>query len=88
MTAYFRAIPLILCLGLSGCVVGDGVAHVVKLVDRGTNGGSSSTPAPASPRAVASAPAAPQPEAPPAPMAAPRDDIKVEELAPPPFISR
>jgi len=77
----------VLCLPLltTGCFVGDGVAHVVKLAGKSYGSSNDDVPAPASQPAPAAA-AAPAPEDPsPAPMpaAAPRDTIRVEELPPP-----
>jgi hypothetical protein len=75
-----------LCLPLltTGCFVGDGVAHVVKLANKSLNsldGGTQQTQAPQSaPAEVASAPVDRDPA--PLPAAAPRDQIKVEELPP------
>lgn len=80
MTALLRLFSLMVILTLGGCALGDGVAHVVKLIDK--NGDSKDD------TATASAPAAPtaapvDKDPPPAPEAAPRDDIKVESLPPP-----
>ena len=66
-------------LALSGCVVADGVAHLVKL-GQGAQGKTASAPAAASPAAQPAAATAD--EAPPPPPA-PRDTIRVEELSPP-----
>lgn len=70
-------------VSLSGCVVGDGIAHVVKL----TFGDQDKPDSPA-PVAVSRQPAALPPPAdngppPPLPAAAPRSSISVEPLAPP-----
>ncbi|MDR3437614.1 hypothetical protein [Telmatospirillum sp.] len=68
-------------LSLSGCIVGDSIAHVVKLAQgSGQKNESSGTPAAAAP-----APAAVHDEAPPPPPAAAptRDSVSVETLAPP-----
>jgi len=73
----FLAVPLI----LGGCAVGDGVAHVVKLVAKHSGGSSEQSadaPAPAQP-----APAQAQADLPPPPAAAPTTAIQVEDLPPP-----
>lgn len=83
-------IPLILslCLPLltTGCFVGDGVAHVVKLANKNLNssGDDQAQPAPApQPAAVEAANAPVDRDPAPMPAAVQRDQIKVEELAPP-----
>jgi hypothetical protein len=75
---------LVAALPLSGCVVGDGIAHIVKMTNDGLSGrDSSSAPAEASAPAVAPAPQDVAP--PPPPAAAPaRSSVDVETLAPPP----
>jgi len=79
-------LPLILslCLPLltTGCFVGDGVAHIVKLADRKLNSPSDGAPPAAPPQEASNAPVERDPA--PLPAAAPRDRIKVEELGPPP----
>ena len=89
-----RILPILaLCVPLltSGCFVGDGVAHVVKLANKSSDDNSTPPPAPTPAAAqvpVQSGPAYPS-AAPvdrdPAPMpaTAPVTDIKVEELPPP-----
>ncbi len=69
---------LLLPLTMTGCAVGDGIAHLVKLA----NGRPASSNDQAKAPAATSAPAPVEPDAPPAPAAAPRDDIKVESLPP------
>ena len=74
-------LPLILslCLPLltTGCFIGDGVAHVVKLAAKSGNSSEEGAPP-----AQAAPPAQPEKDAAPMPAAAPRDQIKVEELGP------
>jgi hypothetical protein len=70
---------LLLPLCLSGCVVGDTIAHVAKLAnqpDRDSN--EAVRPASAEPPPATAPDANPPPAAP-----APRDDIRVQELPPP-----
>lgn len=72
---------LIAPLLLSGCIIGDGIAHVVKLTQEshdGTDASASESLAPA--EAAAPRDAAPPP--PPAPAPA-RNSVSVETLAPP-----
>jgi hypothetical protein len=73
---------LLLPLLLGGCVVGDSVAHVVKVVGKSTASSGDEAGAPsATPQAGAGAPADREP--PPQPKPAPRDEIKVESLPAP-----
>jgi hypothetical protein len=81
---FFRALILLLpILPLSACAVGDGVAQIVKYASRKTSG-DNAAPAVANAAPVRAAPQS-DIDAPPPPVAAPRDEIKVEELAPPKF---
>jgi PBP1b-binding outer membrane lipoprotein LpoB len=66
-------------LVLSGCVVADGVAHVVKKASESDNSQTQETAAPAA-DAPATTDAGPPP---PTPSAAPRDSVQVEQLPPP-----
>jgi hypothetical protein len=71
-------------LPLSGCVVGDGIAQIVKLTNDGLSGSRSSS-APAEAPAPTPAPAPQDLAPPPPPAAAPaRSSVNVETLAPPP----
>jgi len=78
-----RFLIVLLPLTLGGCVIGDDVAHVVKLV--GKNSSNSGSPAaadsaaPAQPASAAPVDADPPPQATPAPT----NSIKVEDLPPP-----
>jgi hypothetical protein len=74
---------LLVVLPLSACALGDGVAQMVKYVDRKASDDTTSNDArPPAPAAVKQAGEAPTAEPPPA-SAAPRDEIKVETLPPP-----
>ena len=78
-------IPLILslCLPLltTGCFIGDGVAHVVKLANKSVNSsGDGQTQAAQAPVQASRAPVDRDPA--PMPAVVPRDQIKVEELPP------
>jgi len=75
-----RLLILLFPLILTGCAIGDGVAHVVKLVGK-HSGGSSDSSADASAPAPAAAPL--EAAAPPQPAPAPTEKIQVEELPPP-----
>jgi len=74
-----------LCLPLftTGCFVGDGMAHMVKLASKNLNssGDSEQAQAPQPAPEVRNAPVERDPA--PQPAAAPRDQIRVEELGPP-----
>jgi len=72
---------LLLPLLLGGCVVGDSVAHVVKVVGKSTASGGDDPAASPAPAESARAPADREP--PPQPKPAPRDEIKVESLPAP-----
>jgi hypothetical protein len=73
---------LIMPLLLGGCVVGDSVAHVVKVVGKATaSNGDDPAASSAAPQASPAAPADREP--PPQPKPAPRDEIKVESLPAP-----
>ena len=85
-----RSLPILaLCLPLltSGCFVGDGVAHVVKLANKsGTRSDQSSQAASAQPAPVEQAPASAAPvdrDPAPMPLTAPSPGIQSEELPPP-----
>jgi hypothetical protein len=80
MIRNFRVLALFLPLMLGGCALGDGIAHVAKLVGKKTDSASASPAAPAPAPAEAARPVDRDP--PPAPAAAPRDEIKVETLPP------
>ncbi len=70
-------------LSLSGCIVGDGIAHLVKMTEQSQK---KTADAPAEITSAPPAPAAPRDEAPPPPppAAAPsRSAVSVETLAPP-----
>ncbi|HXP95241.1 MAG TPA: hypothetical protein VN809_00920 [Telmatospirillum sp.] len=71
---------LAVTLSLSGCIIGDGIAHVVKLAQENQQ---TSSAAPAG--GAAAAPVAVHDEAPPPPPAAApvRNSVSVETLAPP-----
>ncbi|MTJ83593.1 MAG: hypothetical protein F8N37_21615 [Telmatospirillum sp.] len=80
-------IPLLLAavLSLSGCIVGDGIAHAVKLAKDGLGGGKSPAAAAESAPAPAPAPVVRDEAPPPPPAAAPaRSSVDVESLPPPP----
>lgn len=70
-----------LCVSLSGCIVGDSIAHVVKLAV-GTDGERKADSAGAAPEVQPPPPAA-HDEAPPPAAAPPRSSVSVETLAPP-----
>lgn len=72
-----------LSLSLSGCIVGDGIAHLVKLAQH--EGQQKTDDSQAAPAAVPEAVAAPRDEAPPPPPAAApsRSAVSVETLEPP-----
>jgi hypothetical protein len=71
------AVPLF----LSGCIIGDGIAHVVKLTQENQQ---TSSAAPAGGAATAAPVAVHDAAPPPAPAAAPvRNSVSVETLAPP-----
>lgn len=77
-----RLALIVVVLSLSGCIVGDGIAHLVKLTEESQQK-TAAAPAADSP---ASAPAARHDDAPapPPPAAAPsRSTVSVETLAPP-----
>lgn len=78
---------LSLCLPLltTGCFIGDGVAHVVKLANKSLNSSDDAAPQAQSPQpaAVEAADAPIDRDPAPVPAATPRDQIKVEELGPP-----
>jgi hypothetical protein len=80
MLQRLRPIVLFAPLLLGGCAVGEGVAHVVKLIGN-NDGGSASSPASVAPAAPAAA-AVDDRYSPPPPSPAPRDEIKVESLPP------
>jgi hypothetical protein len=77
------AFVVVTVLSLSGCIVGDGIAHVVKLTEQNQK---KSEPAPAA-DSTANAPTAVAPRdvaPPPPPAAAPsRSAVSVETLGPP-----
>ncbi|PKU21659.1 hypothetical protein [Telmatospirillum siberiense] len=72
-----------LSLSLSGCIVGDGIAHVVKLAQQ--SGQKKTEAAQAEPAAAPEAAAAPRDDSPPPPPAAApsRSAVSVESLDPP-----
>lgn len=72
-------ISLCLPLATTGCFVGDGIAHVVKLAAKSGDSADGSAPPPPAPEAV-TAPVERDPA--PQPAAAPRDKIQVEQLPP------
>ncbi len=78
-------LPLLLLVGLSlsGCAIGDGIAHLVKKTSEQFQGSKQSTAG--TPPAVASdrAPPPPDPSPPPPPAAATRDSVSVESLPSP-----
>ena len=84
-----RLSVIALCLPLltTGCFVGDGVAHVVKLASKsGNKSDESSQTASAQPVPVQPAPASAAPvdrDPAPMPLTAPSPGIQSEELAPP-----
>ncbi|HIJ63111.1 MAG TPA: hypothetical protein HPQ04_10515 [Rhodospirillaceae bacterium] len=67
------AASLAVLLMLTGCVVADGIAHVVKMSEKRKD-----APAAATAAVQADVPAAAAPPLPPQPP--PRDEVKVEEL--------
>jgi len=75
------AFVVVAVLSLSGCIVGDGIAHVVKLTEQSQK---KTVDAPVA-GSAATVPVAPHDDAPPpAPAAAPsRSAVSVETLAPP-----
>ena len=80
-------LTLVLCLPLltTGCFVGDGVAHVVKLANKSLNssGDNGAQSAPSTQPVTVEASNAPIDRNPaPMPAVVPRDQIKVEELPP------
>jgi hypothetical protein len=77
-----RILLLLLPLALSGCAIGDGIAHVVKLAAK-HSGDSSDQAATAAPAPAQPAPAAKDADLPPPPVAAPTSQIQVEDLPPP-----
>lgn len=80
MVRFFRYfLVFVVASALSGCVLADGVAHVVKKASESDNSQAQETAAPAA-DAPATTDAGPPP---PAPSAAPRDSVQVEQLPPP-----
>ncbi len=74
---------IVATLSLQGCIIGDSIAHVVKLAQGEGGSASKAAPAPANPPAAA-APAPHDDAPPPPPAAAPeRGSVSVETLAPP-----
>lgn len=69
----FLAAVLAVLPMLTGCYVGDGIAHVVKMSEKAKDGQASPTAAAPPPAPAEAAP--PPPQQPP-----PRDEIKVEDL--------
>lgn len=69
-------------LPLSGCIVGDGIAHVVKMTQDSMKKGDSAASPEAAP-AAAPARSAVRDEAPPPAAAPSRSSVSVETLAPP-----